>query len=120
MGSWVAMPNPMPIDLAEGFHDAVARFPDWSPAVAEIEVSIDRQPFSMTAVCNFVDRFADELPEPVLDRLLSYMDYACDDLKEKLAADQTYRTGGYCLRELIKRSKETYRRLEELRRERGL
>lgn len=112
------MADPIKKNLAEGFHDAVARFFDWTASVPEFEVSIDRKPFAMSAVCDFVAGFTDDLPDPVLDRLFSYMDFTSNDLKQRLAVDRTYGTGAYCLRELIKRRKEYYQRLEEARRNR--
>jgi hypothetical protein len=104
--------------LADRFADAVARYHDWTPSIPELEVSIDRKPFTTSAVCSLVDSCRDKLPEPIFDRLLYYMDLNSSDLKERLAADRTYATVAYCFRELIRRRIAGYQRLEEARRSR--
>ena len=112
--------DPIPPNLADAFHQAVWLYEDWSPALPELEVSIDRKPFSMSAVCGLVDSFSDPLPEQIADRLLSYMHIQHPQLKERLGAERTYSAAARCLRGLIEDRKAEYRRLEELRREKGL
>ena len=108
----------IPSELADAFGRAVFDFFDWSPALPELEVAINRRPFPMTAVADLVEGFRDPLPSPVVDRLFSYMDARHQSLKERLAADPCYSTGAHCLRQLIESRKVEWKRLEELRRNR--
>jgi hypothetical protein len=111
------MPDPIPKDLAEGFHEAVWCYHDWTPSLRESEVSINRQTYSMSAVCDVVHKFEDTLPEHVIKRLFHYMDATCHDLRLELGTRGTYSTGAYCFRELIVRRKDMHRRIEEVRRD---
>jgi hypothetical protein len=108
----------IPSHLSEAFHHAVWLYDDWSYAMPELEVSIDRKPYSMSAVCGLVDNFSDPFPDQVFDRLFSYMRIQHRHLKERLWAERTYSAAARCLRELIEDRKAEYRRLEELRRNR--
>lgn len=109
------MIDPISTDLAEAFRDAVEAFLVWRQSNPEPEVSINGRGYSMTAVCGLVDSFGDDLPEPVSEWLNYYMDISCNDLRAKLGADRTYRTGADCLRELINRRKEGWERSEAAR-----
>jgi hypothetical protein len=71
------MPDPIPKDLVEGFHEAVWCYHEWTPSLRESEVSINRQTYSMSAVCDLIDKFEDALPEHVIKRLFHYMDATC-------------------------------------------
>jgi hypothetical protein len=71
----------------------------------------------MSAVCDLVHKFEDNLPEHVIKRLFHYMDAICHDLRLELGTRGTYSTGAYCFRELIVRRKDMHRRIEEVRRD---
>jgi hypothetical protein len=111
-------PNPIPADLSEAFHEATWLYDDWSPALPELEASVGRKSFSMSAICSFLDTFTDRLPNRILDRLFLYMHAQHRELKERLGKSPTYSTGAYCLLKLIEDRKAEYQRLEELRRNR--
>jgi hypothetical protein len=100
------MIGPIARGLADAFREAVEDFLIWRPSDPEPEININGQGCSLTTVCRLVGSFGDDLPEPVFEWLSYYMDSSSNDLREKLTADRTYRTGAYCLRELIKRRKE--------------
>jgi hypothetical protein len=112
--------DPIPERLSEAFHHAVWLFDDWTPSVPELEVSLDRKPFSMSAVCGLVDTFNDPLPEQIVDRLLSYMHIQHAELRGKLAQDRSYAGGARCLLGLIDSRKAEYEMLTKVRREKGL
>ena len=85
----------------------------------EREVSIDRIPFSISAVCYCVGDFKDHLPDSVFDRLISYMHVQHRELREKLRAECSYAAAAYCLLKLIEDRKAEYRLSEELSKELG-
>jgi hypothetical protein len=105
--------QPIPQDLTEAFRDAVAYYPDWSPALDEARISIDRKAYTVSAVCSLVDGFRDRVPNDVRDSLLSYFDGA---EKLEFAEDPSYAMAGYCLRILIERRLLEYQKLEANRR----
>jgi hypothetical protein len=99
----VEQSEPIPPDLAKAFSDAVFAFGVWSPEQSERVIPIRRRGlYSISSVCDFVDRFTAPLPERIIKKLRSYMnDYP--DVKAELDADCTYSTGARCLRNLMKR-----------------
>jgi hypothetical protein len=99
------LPDKIPNDLRYAFCDAVLQYPAWTPSEPEIEVGINQKFYPMSTVCSFVDRFSDPLPSDILDRLISYMDFTCADLQERLASDRSYAMGAFCFREFIIRCK---------------
>ena len=112
--------DPLLENLSEAFNNAVWLFADWTSSLPELEVSLDRKPFSMSAVCGLVDGFSDPLPEQVVDRLLSYMRIQHAELKHKLTLDRSYAVGARCLLGLIDSRKAEYQMLIKVRREKGL
>jgi hypothetical protein len=111
--------DPIPLNLAEAFAEAVSRFQlTWSPAEHGPEISIGRKPFSLKAVCSLVDSFEDKLPDDVFDVLDLCLDATQIRSKEDLGRNQTYAAGARCLRKLIEDRESEYRRLKELRRKR--
>ena len=95
-----------PPNWAEAFSQVVLAYNDWSPSIPELEVPIDRAFYTMSAVCDLVDRYTDQLPANVFGFLSSYFhDMPHGDLKEKFESARTYATGARCLRELIERRK---------------
>jgi len=110
------MPDAISDDLARAFFRAVERYQlEWTPSIPELKVDFEGKSFSMTEVCGLVESFADPLPAPLFDMLLYCMDMSRADLRGKLAADRTYGTAAYCLREIIRRRQEDYRLKEKLR-----
>jgi hypothetical protein len=99
----MAEPSAIPPAFAEAFSQAVLAYNDWDPSIPEREMRIDGAPYTMSAVCDRVDRYTDELPANVFEVLSSYFyDMPHGHLKKKLhGSDQTYATGARCLRELI-------------------
>jgi hypothetical protein len=114
----MAPTDPIPANLAAAFHEAVGLYSDWNPAFPELKVTIERVPFDMGAVCGFVNKFDDPLPEAAFDRLLTYMHAEHAALKEKLTSDRSYSAAAFCLRKLIESKKADQQRIEELRRQR--
>lgn len=98
--------EPIPPDSAKAFADAVFAFGVWSPEQNRCVIPIRRRGYySISSVCDFVDRFTAPLPKRVLQRLRSYMQGHPDDdqLKAELDADPSYATGARCLRKMIER-----------------
>jgi hypothetical protein len=96
--------KPIPPDLTKAFADAVFAFGVWSPEHNGRVIPIHRRGFySISSVCDFVDRFTAPLPKRALQRLRSYMQGHPDDdqLKAELDADCSYATGARCLRKMI-------------------
>jgi hypothetical protein len=57
--------TPIPHDLAEAFDNAVGLYEiwRWGPGQPEHEVLCNGQRFTMSAVCGFVDKFTERLPD---------------------------------------------------------
>jgi hypothetical protein len=95
--------EPVPPELAKAFSDAVFAFGVWSPGQNGRVIPIRRRGFySISSVCDFVDRFTAPLPERVIKKLRSYMkDHP--DVNAELDADCSYATGARCLRKMMER-----------------
>jgi hypothetical protein len=108
--------GPIPRELSEAFHRAVSLYLDWSPAVAEPQISPGMKLRTMSAVCELVAEYNDRLPLEIFNTLDHQMHMSHERLKEKLGVDASYSIGAYCLLKLIEHRKAEYQRLEELRR----
>jgi hypothetical protein len=94
--------QPIPADLAEAFRDSVGLFLEWWPGDPEPNVTLGQGLLSISAICNLMGIYTDQLPEDVFVRLhRDAMDKTRWDLKQELAASRTYATAAYCLRKLI-------------------
>jgi hypothetical protein len=101
----------IPIEWADGFHLAVARFRSWRPPEPETEISISRRPYSMSMVCDYAMKFKDALPQPVFDGLAaSYIKGQDAELRQALDADPSYATAASCLLKLIAYRNADYER----------
>jgi hypothetical protein len=95
-------PDPIPDNLRAAFRSAVWLYSGWMPSLPEPEVRLGSDFHVMSAVCRLVDRFADPLPDDVLERLMNYMrDIRYTLLRQKIVADQSYRAGARCFLRLI-------------------
>jgi len=107
-------PEPMPPNLRNAFHDALAQYHDWRPGEDEPEVSLDRRAVKISDICNLVMIHDDPMP-PRLVYLLgkeTHADIDPPDWKEK----SSYGIGARHLLKLINYRKDKDRRLEESRR----
>jgi hypothetical protein len=96
----------IPLDMAEAFSEAVLAYSNWTPSIPEFRVRLGGDSFTMSAICDLVDKYPDQLPDKVLAVLRSYFhDMPHGDLKERLATDRSYAIGARCLRRLIERRK---------------
>ena len=103
--------EPIPPDFAEAFAYAVLVYEIWTPEEPGRLIEIGSQSYSIVEVCRFVDQFTDRLPERVYLRLRSYMhDYPDGRLKGDLAADPSYATAVHCLRAMMERRTEDFKR----------
>jgi hypothetical protein len=94
--------GPIPLDLSAGFQDAVWLYSSWRPDAPEALVSIGGQSHSMSAVCALVGNYEDQVPDQVIERLMSYIrEVRYTLLRKKLIADQSYATTAYCFLRLI-------------------
>jgi len=83
----------IPDHLSNAFHEVVWRYATWDPSAPEITVRIINDSYPMSAVCGFMDKFNDPLPEGVLKQLDGYMDDQYRELKEKLDSKHTPQRG---------------------------
>ena len=95
------LPYQIPRGYADAFRDVVFEFTNWSPSIPEFTFRIERQSYSMSAVCNLVSIYKDKLPAEVFEELSSRIHLQQTDLRGELAKDPTYATGAKCLRRLI-------------------
>jgi hypothetical protein len=103
--------KPIPPELREGFSQAVWSYNDWNPGEPEREFQIEQAFFTMISTCGLVAQFTDPLPERDLHQLHAYMhDDMHGDLITKLFADPSYAIGAQCLRTMIERANEKWRR----------
>ena len=110
MGEPIWPMTQFPPNWAEAFSQAVLAYNDWVPSAPEREMRINHAFYTMSAVCDLVDRYTDQLPANVFGFLSSYFhDMPHGDLKEKFESARTYATGARCLRELIERRKAAKR-----------
>src|SRR5262245_4334121 len=99
----------IPPGRAQAFHDAVLYYAEWWGD--EPQVSLDREPVSISAASQAVLPFTDPLPESVFERLFSYLHAEHTALKAELDADPTYATAARCFLKLIEiRKAEIQRR----------
>jgi len=54
-------PDPITGELRDAFWGAIGGYGDWRRGEAEPVVSLNRQPFSISAVCALVDKFEDQM-----------------------------------------------------------
>jgi hypothetical protein len=101
-GSHMAEQSPIPTDLSAAFHRAVWSFRDWGFARFEPSVSVNQNPFLMSAVCDLVIKFRDPLPSNVFDKLLSYTLEGPPSLRRDLVEDRSYATGARCLLKMVR------------------
>lgn len=101
LGKMAEQRRPISADWAQAFGYAVAQFETWSPPRAEPTMIIGGKPYSISSICNIVERFTDELPKVLLSDLLSLMDDTNMDLKTHLANERSYAAGARCLRKSI-------------------
>jgi hypothetical protein len=104
----VPISRPIPADLRASFLEAVeGLLPDWRGAPPEPEVTWDRKPYPISAICNFVNNpnFVPEQMPPVLLVLI------CDltDATLPPLADHTYQGGARYVAEIIERRRRQFR-----------
>jgi hypothetical protein len=92
----------IPENIRVAFREAVGLFCDWWGPVPEPLVSLDQKPFTIGAVCGFVTKFNDVMPE--------YLQQALCDLMggNRNLGDRSYSSGARYLLELIEAHKAEY------------
>ena len=92
----------IPENICAAFREAVGLFCGWWGPAPEPLVSLDQKSITITAVCGFVAKFNDAMPE--------YLQQALCDLKEgnRDLGDRSYGTGARYLLELIEAHKAEY------------
>ena len=108
---------PIPANLRDAFSQAVAAFDNWSYGLPEPSVSLDRNHFSVDAICNFVSKFSDIVPEDACWRVRDLaadfqsgseaLHHKCDGPK-----DHTYASVAECLQRLYAARKAHFERLK--------
>jgi hypothetical protein len=89
--------EPIPRDLADAFHAAIAAYECWGSGEDEPQVSIDLRPIAIGIVCLKVARYNDEpMPDTVWRRLLN-LKIDMGDLDK----DNSYGNGARGLERLI-------------------
>lgn len=99
--------DPISPSLSEAFADAVLAFEAWEVGGTERKVTVGSSNYiSIEAVCDFVDKFTDEMPPHVFSKLRSFLhEQPHGALIATLEADHSYSAGARCLRDLVKRKK---------------
>ena len=92
------------LELRIAFHNAVARFQDWTADVAEPRVKLCGRFCPISEVCEEVANLSDPLPESILSILYRNTHTGDDALALKI--DETYRGAGRQLLRLIERRKD--------------
>ncbi len=107
-------PQPLPIDcetmkrgplqpyLSQAFREAVFRYETWLPPAPELEVNVKGASLPMSAVFNLVDGAEDQLPDEVIEKLMTYFrDVRYTLLRQKLFDRKTYSAAARCFVRLI-------------------
>ena len=92
------------LELRIAFHNAVARFEDWTADVGEPRVKLCGKFCSISVVCEEVANLSDPLPKSILS-ILYRKTHAGDDALA-LKIDETYRGAGRHLLGLIAKRKD--------------
>jgi hypothetical protein len=92
------------LELRIAFHNAVARFEDWTADVGEPRVKLCGKFCSISVVCEEVANLSDPLPKSILS-ILYRKTHAGDDALA-LKIDETYRGAGRHLLRLIAKRKD--------------
>jgi hypothetical protein len=108
--------KPISVELRDAFRQAVAAFENWSYGMHEPKVSLDRDQYSVDAICNLVSKFPGAVPETAyseVHRLAADFrggyeahHHNCDGPK-----DHTYATVAECLQRLYAARKAHFERL---------
>jgi hypothetical protein len=99
----LSKPNTLEVRVA--FHNAVARFQDWTADVAEPRVKLHGRFRPISEVCEEVANLSDPLPESILSIL--YRNTHAGDDALALKIDESYRGAGrHLLRLIAKRNDE--------------
>jgi hypothetical protein len=103
-------------ELRTAFNSAISAFDNWSYGEPEPNVSLDRQPSSVEAICNFVTEFSDPVPENIYRAACilaadfrdgsEALHHNCDGPK-----DHTYASVAECLQRLYAARKAHFERL---------
>ena len=92
------------LELRIAFHNAVARFQDWTADVAEPRVKLCGKFCPISEVCEEVANLSDPLPESILSIL--YRNTHAGDDALALKMDETYRGAGRHLLRLVAKRKD--------------
>jgi hypothetical protein len=106
----------IPPDLERAFMETLWAYSDWDRGGPEPEISLERRPFKLSAVCGLLANFDAPMPDVIYDQLTSLMDAANADLTEELTNNRSYVVGARCLLRLIDARTAEYRRRDEWRR----
>jgi hypothetical protein len=101
------------LELRIAFHNAVARFEDWTTDVAEPRVRFHGRFCPISEVCEEVGHLFDPLPKGILSIL--YMERRAGDDILVLKMDETYRGAGRRLLQLIEKRKDEIQQRKALR-----
>ena len=96
------------LELRIAFHNAVARFQDWTADVAEPKVKLHGRFCPISGVCREVANLTNALPKDILSIL--YKEANADDDILLLKLDETYRGACRRLLRLIEKRKNEIRR----------
>jgi hypothetical protein len=62
----------IPLDMAEAFSEAVLAYSNWTPSIPEFRVRLGGDSFTMSAICDLVDKYPDQLPDEVFAVLVGH------------------------------------------------
>jgi hypothetical protein len=100
--------QPIPLDVAAAFEDAMANYYGWRPGEAEPTVNLNGNEVTISGACHAAMSYGGSMPV-VLASLLAEKIHA-GSKRFDFKADDTYENGARCLLALINYRKEEYRR----------
>jgi hypothetical protein len=100
-------PDPIPKEFCDAFNAAIIASLVWSPGEPEPQVSFNRNPFPLSAICDFVTKFPDPMPEGLWHVLASAPGSSGE------VADLCYASAARYLAGLIREHKKQFARLDE-------
>lgn len=105
------LPDRAPISAAlrDAFWSAIGLYGEWERRQPEPRVSLNQRPVTISAICDIVECFDDEMPEHIWQLLV----LSIGSFGER-PADRTYRSGARHLAKLISWRKQHFAHFDSL------
>jgi hypothetical protein len=103
----VGQPAESCLDLRNAFWGSIGLYGDWARGQPEPKATLDREPITISMVCDLVENFVEPMPD-LFWQLLSRVPGRFDRMPE----DRSFRSGAKFLAKLIRERKEQFARPE--------